>query len=320
MTKPFRLLYLGMYWDYGDPARDLSHEETNFHNSFRSWPKAEVTHFDFVELEQLHGRDRMNQMLLEESKKGYDALFCVMYKDQLDEDVLHQISRQGTVTIAWGCDDHWRFDNFSSRWAPHFDYWVTTASSAVRRFGEIGIGEKVIKSQWACATDLYRPWLLKRDVDASFIGQPHSNRRELVSLIESQGIPLTVFGHGWGEGSRVSIGTVIELFNRSKVNLNLSNASRGEHSQIKGRVFEVTGCGGLLLTDTADDLETYFELGKELVIYDSPQDLVEKARYYIRHDTEREQIAAAGLQRVLRDHTWHRRFDDIFAKAGVLGV
>lgn len=313
-----RLLYLGMYWDYGDPARDLSFEETNFHNSLRTWPRAEVTHFDFVELWRVHGKDRMNEMLRAEAKKGYDALFCVTYQDQLDEDVLREISGLGTVTIGWGCDDHWRFDDFSSHWAKVYDRWVTTASSAIERFEGIGVGDRIIKSQWACATNIYHPMYMKRDVDLSFIGQPHSNRRQILESIGRHGIQVVAVGHGWGPNSRVTIGAVVELFNRSKVNLNLSNSSTSTHSQIKGRVFEVTGCRSLLLTDMADDLEQYFEIGKELVAYDSLEELIEKARFYAEHDEERERIAAAAYDRVMREHTWHHRYDSIFASAGLL--
>ena len=59
---------------------------------------------------------------------------------------------------------------------------------------------------------------------------------------------------------------MIEVFSRSRINLNLSNASnpwwrrwRRRRDQIKGRNFEVPGCGGFLLTQPADDLERYFE-------------------------------------------------------------
>jgi spore maturation protein CgeB len=87
--------------------------------------------------------------------------------------------------------------------------------------------------------------------------------------------------------------------------------------QIKGRVFEVTGCKSFLLTEPAEDLENYFEIGKEIEVYHSIPEMVEKIRYYLEHEKEREKIAEAGYKRVMREHTWKHRFDEIFKKVGL---
>jgi spore maturation protein CgeB len=41
-------------------------------------------------------------------------------------------------------------------------------------------------------------------------------------------------------------------------------------------------------------------------------ELVEKARYYLEHDDARERIRLAGMQRARAEHSWHRRFQDVF--------
>jgi spore maturation protein CgeB len=89
-------------------------------------------------------------------------------------------------------------------------------------------------------------------------------------------------------------------------------------AQIKGRNFEIPGCGGLLLTEYADNLENYYELGKEVVCFSNDHDLVDKIRHYLEHDGERRQIAEAGYRRTLSEHTYVHRFADIFKKAGLI--
>ena len=89
------------------------------------------------------------------------------------------------------------------------------------------------------------------------------------------------------------------------------------YDQIKGRNFEVPGCGGFLLTGKAEDLEIYYEEGKEVVCFEGIDDLVEKARYYLREDCERKQIAESGYQRTLKEHTYVYRFEEIFKKVGL---
>ena len=82
--------------------------------------------------------------------------------------------------------------------------------------------------------------------------------------------------------------------------------------QIKGRNFEVPGCGGFMLTGKADDLENYYQFGKEIVCFEDIHDLIDKIRYYLAHEEERAAIARAGYERTLREHTYAHRFEAIF--------
>jgi len=68
------------------------------------------------------------------------------------------------------------------------------------------------------------------------------------------------------------------------------------------RLFEATGVGILLITDSKVNLNELFELGKEVVAYRSPEECVELVQYYLEHDREREDIARAGQERTLQEH------------------
>lgn len=68
------------------------------------------------------------------------------------------------------------------------------------------------------------------------------------------------------------------------------------------RLFEATGVGAALLADRSAMAHELFEDGKEIVLYDRPEDAVEKARWLTEHPDERERIATAGQARTLRDH------------------
>jgi len=61
-----------------------------------------------------------------------------------------------------------------------------------------------------------------------------------------------------------------------------------------------------------------FEPDVEVVSYGSAEECAEKVRYLLEHDSEREAIAAAGQNRVLRDHTFERRakcLDELISQA-----
>jgi spore maturation protein CgeB len=79
------------------------------------------------------------------------------------------------------------------------------------------------------------------------------------------------------------------------------------------RLFEATGVGTLLVTDWKKNLHEMFDVGKEVVSYRTPEECAEKIRYYVEHEDEREEIARAGQQRTLRDHTYYQRMRELVA-------
>lgn len=89
------------------------------------------------------------------------------------------------------------------------------------------------------------------------------------------------------------------------------------------RLYEATGVGSCLLTDNKKNIADLFAPDEEVVVYDSPDDCVEKARWLIQHPQEREKIAEAGKKRCLQDHTYDNRvmeFDRIIRRVKQRGL
>jgi spore maturation protein CgeB len=218
-----KILYVAHKYDYGNPRRGYSFEHYNFFDSLVQMGH-DVLYFDFASLMAQHGRLRMNKRLSEVvSAERPELMFTVLFRNELDQRVIRDISQYSdTITLNWFCDDHWRFDSFSRHWAPNFNWVVTTAQSALPKYRLIGFSN-VIKSQWACNHFLYRRLDLPPKYDATFVGLPHGDRRYVIELIRDAGIDIHVWGSGW-PGGRISQERMIEVFNTSRVNLNLSNS------------------------------------------------------------------------------------------------
>lgn len=272
----------------------------------------------------------MNQTLWHlVEKEQPDFLLSIMYQEEFDPKLLKRISQEtNTLTANWFCDDHWRFDNFSIRWGPHFNWVITTDKEAVAKYHQIGC-HNVILSQWACNPFLTKKTNQPKKYDITFIGQLYGDRKNVIETMRTQGLDVQCWGYGWEQG-RLSPHEMVTVINSSKICLNLSNASEQAHSrwlpwpwkkhpplQIKARDFEVPGCGTLLLTGWNPTLATYFDIDKEIVCYKNKRKLIEKAKYYLTHDEERETIAARGYARVMREHTYAHRFRDIFMQMGL---
>ena len=79
------------------------------------------------------------------------------------------------------------------------------------------------------------------------------------------------------------------------------------HSASNMRLFEATGVGTCLLTDSKENLRELFEPDAEVVAYRDAEECVEKVRYLLGHESLRRDIAAAGQRRTLREHTFESR-------------
>jgi len=79
------------------------------------------------------------------------------------------------------------------------------------------------------------------------------------------------------------------------------------HSASNMRLFEATGVGTCLLTDSKENLRELFEPDAEVVAYGDAEECVEKVKYLLGHESRRRDIAAAGQRRTLRDHTFESR-------------
>lgn len=96
------------------------------------------------------------------------------------------------------------------------------------------------------------------------------------------------------------------LFNRSKIVLNMHIGVAGNFAG-NMRMFEVTGVGSCLLTDNKHNMKDLFDTDSEVVVYNDPEDCLDKFRWLIEHEKERETIARKGQIHALKMHTVENR-------------
>jgi len=106
-------------------------------------------------------------------------------------------------------------------------------------------------------------------------------------------------GAAWGRA-------MYQILRDSRISLNHHIGLSGPYAN-NMRLYEATGVGTLLITDAKRNLSEMFEPGREVVVYNSPQECRERIRYYLQHEDERRAIARAGQQRTLREHTYEQR-------------
>jgi len=334
-----------MKYDYGKKSRGLSGDYYYFEEPLKHIVDTVIA-FDYMTIFQEQGKDCMNHQLLSKvcSEKP-DVVIIVPYTDQFIPQVIDEINKH-TVTLGYFFDDVWRAE-YCGFWAKHFTYVTTSDINGVKRWQDSGYAN-FIYSPFGCNHRFFVKKNLNKIYDVSFVGGRHQYRVWIVNRLRKAGVNVNAWGYGWPKG-RLSFKDMVDVFNQSRINLNLSNnmsldlryiLSSGKSvkdtyrvlrdsyralfrldskikEMVKARHFEINSCGGFQLSYYVEGLEHHYQIGDEIAIYDSVDAMVDKVLYYLKHQGEREVIAQCGYERTLRDHTMEKRFQYIFENLGL---
>ena len=155
----------------------------------------------------------------------------------------------------------------------------------------------------------------ERDIDVLFIGAPYPNKMPLLARVKKAfGRRARIYGAstwkwnvwfnvrhrvpGWIRP--VKWEEYVPLYQRTKIGFNVHN--RGDYTVGSYRLFELPGNGVMQISDGGEYLQSYYDVGKEVVGYRGADELIDRIRYYLDHDDERRDIALNGYRRVMKDH------------------
>lgn len=155
----------------------------------------------------------------------------------------------------------------------------------------------------------------ERDIDIVFVGALHLNKMPMLAAAKKAfGRRMRLYGianlkknvyfnlmyglPGWVR--TLAFPDYVRLYQRAKIGINVHN--RGDYTVGGYRLFDLPANGVMQISDGGDYLESFFSRGSEIIGYSGCDDLIDKVRYYLAHDEERERIALAGFRRVQRDY------------------
>lgn len=93
----------------------------------------------------------------------------------------------------------------------------------------------------------------------------------------------------------------------------LNNMHYAEIWGVNLRTFEIAGCGAFQIADARPRLAELFEPDREIVTFESADELKDKVDYYLGHGEERRAIADRGYARAHREHTYAARLERMLA-------
>lgn len=138
----------------------------------------------------------------------------------------------------------------------------------------------------------------RRDVDLfMLIDRLSPPRRARMDKMAEAFSDAHFYGRGWPRGY-LPAGEDLAMFRRTKIGPNFHNST----GPINLRLFQLPANGVMQICDNKQHLGTVYELDKEIVGFDTVEECIDLCRYYLAHDRQRREIAAAGWRRVLRDY------------------
>lgn len=106
------------------------------------------------------------------------------------------------------------------------------------------------------------------------------------------------------------------VFRHSRLNLNPT--LKCIQSGIPLRALDIMGARGVLLSNYQPELAEYFEDEKEVILYESMEDAIEKAAFYLKHESFRSSIALNGYQKVKEHFSYPKCIQKLFCIAQIV--
>ena len=161
--------------------------------------------------------------------------------------------------------------------------------------------------------------------DIVFIGRYEADGRfETLQALVDAGVRVRLFGTNWPartlERLRIGTGPVQPVrgveYRKAlcAASMALCFLSRLNRDVYTRRIFEITACGTLLVSERTPELERWFADGREAVFFSSPTELVSRVHALLAMPEMIEDIAADGLARVHADrHSVDGRMEQLLS-------
>jgi hypothetical protein len=294
-----------------NPEVDLN--DVNYALGFSKFAKAPVHRLDPEVIYAQCGMQGLQRMVTELIRRERVSVLVYLLGTEFDfhPEFFAQFRDVYRVLIL-GDDEHY-FDVSHRYYAQLFDL-VLTTNPLSDRFKLLGIDALFFPVVYDSA--IFNPGERpSKTIDVSFIGMMHgkAGRHEYAAALEQAGLHVSLFGAGTAAGL-ISRDRVVEIYQRSRINLNFAGPNvstplnrdfsiNQRVRQLKARCTKIALCGSFLLTEYAPGTERLFTIGTEIDVFYTPADLVEKVRFYLTNEDQREEIAKRALRRAQEQYS-----------------
>lgn len=203
-------------------------------------------------------------------------------------------------TFVIQSDDDYRFHNYAKFWIPLVDGCISFCGSreAIKRdYYSYGATDKTLMhGYWSFNPNtMAHNYSIPRTTIVSHIGGTHGDRNQKIAELRQHGVEV-----------EMSKGIKYEEFKqrvaKSLFSLAFTMDATLTLRQLKGRIFELP-YSAVLLAEPFPDMETYYDLGKEILVFNTVPEAAEQVKRLMHSPKEYQEMLNAGRRRLLANHT-----------------
>lgn len=276
-----------------------------------------------------------------QKEKDVDAVFIMNIPLNHIKGIAEKIRQEFGIPVAYYDGDMptilpkyatgrgFKFNYYVNADLSEFDAFFTNSKGVIPDLEEMG-ARNVHPLYYAADPELFIPIDIEKTNDISFFGYGSEYREEWMTKMiadpskKLEGVNFTVGGGNFGIDlgnahlvGDITYGAFREFCCGSKINLNITRWSHTNiYASATARPFELAAYGACIVSQPYNGIEEWFEVGKDLVVVNSEDEAIETYQWLLDSDEDRKMFGERARQRILKEHTFHHRAEEIIRGLG----
>lgn len=229
-----------------------------------------------------------------------------------------------TILPKYAVDRGFKFNYYVNADLSEYDVFFSNSKGVIPDLKELG-ARNVQPLYYAADPDLFKPVEIIKDIDVSFFGYGNAFREEWMTnmiIKPSQILKNSAFcvaGGGFsmdfGNANLVGDLSFSDYRNfccRSKMCLNITRWSHTSiYASSTARPFELAAFGACIVSQPYNGIEEWFDVGREIVVISDEEDAIKTYGWFLTDSNERQKFGERARQRILKEHTYRHRSDEL---------
>jgi hypothetical protein len=266
---------------------------------------------------------RLQRRMISRATNGrYDVIIAV--EGTLVPDAVRQIRRHGSAVALWFADAVSGLGR-QFMFLADYDLVCFKDSELVHRCSAM-IDAPVLYLPEACNPSWHRPTDVAIEPVVVVAGNMHPYRLRFLERLEQSGIPLRIYGPRWPRWLKSELleprytGRYLARDDKARAFRSagavLNTLHPGELASVNCRLFEATGCGAAVLTETRADLGELFDTEKQVATFDSFDEAVDQLRAMLANPHAARAMGDRAAERAHAEHTYDMRLETLLGALG----
>jgi Glycosyl transferases group 1 len=232
-----------------------------------------------------------------------------------------------TILPKYASDRGFKFNYYIDADLSVFDTFFTNSKGVIPDLEELG-AKNIHPLYYAADPELFKPLNIEKDIDISFYGHGSELREEWMKKMITE--PSNVLSNRYfsvgGLGLDIDLGRArmtgymnYSAFRRfccqSKICLNITRWSHTSvYASATARPFELAAFGACIVSQPYSGIEEWFDIRREIAVVNDETEVLSVYQYLLDSDEEREKMGERARTRLLKDHTYQKRAEELISE------